>query len=104
MARMQKRLFDPDEYGPRTPKHARRRQLQAAPNPSDQLRFSRDGDGLVPGTTDGLPVRPVKPHSAEKARMVSRDLGTVGRAMNRKWFKVHYLELYCGPGYLFDAV
>ena len=34
--------------------------------------------------------------------MVSRDLGTVGRAMNRKWFEVHYLELYCGPGYLFD--
>jgi three-Cys-motif partner protein len=34
--------------------------------------------------------------------MVSRDLGTVGRAMNRKWFEVHYLELFSGPGYLWD--
>jgi three-Cys-motif partner protein len=102
MARMQKRLFNLDECGPRTPKHARRPLLQAAADPSEQLRLSRDGAGLVPGATDGLPVRLVKPHSAEKARMVSRDLGTVGRAMNRKWFEVHYLELYCGPGYLFD--
>jgi three-Cys-motif partner protein len=63
-----------------------------------------DGAGLVPGTTDGLPVRLVKPHSADKARTVSRDLGTVGRAMGNKWFDVHYLELFCGPGYLLDDV
>lgn len=34
--------------------------------------------------------------------MVSCDLGTVGRAMGSKWFDVHYLELFCGPGYLLD--
>ena len=22
--------------------------------------------------------------------------------MNRKWFEVHYRELFCGPGYLYD--
>lgn len=66
------------------------------------MRFSQAGARLLPGATDGLPVRLVKPHSAQKARMVSRDLGTVGRAMNRKWFKVAYLELFCGPGYLYD--
>jgi len=66
------------------------------------MRLTADGAGLVPGTTDGLPVRLVKPHSADKARMVSRDLGTVGRAMARKWFEVHYLELFSGPGYLLD--
>jgi three-Cys-motif partner protein len=66
------------------------------------VQLNRDGEGLVPGITDGLLVRTVKAHSARKARMVSRDLGTVGRAMNRKWFDVHYLELFCGPGYLYD--
>lgn len=66
------------------------------------MRLNRDGAELVPGTTDGLPVRLVKPHSAQKARMVSRDLGTVGRAMSGKWFDVQYLELFSGPGYLLD--
>jgi hypothetical protein len=105
MARNKQRLFDPSELGPRAaPKRERRRHLHAAADPSEQLRLNRDGAGLVPGTTDGLPVRLVKPHSAEKARMVSRDLGTVGRAMGNKWFQVHYLELFCGPGYLLDDV
>lgn len=76
--------------------------LHAAAGPNEQVRLDRDGSGLVPGITDGLPVRAVKPHSAQKARLVSRDLGTVGRAMNRKWFEVNYLELFCDPGYLYD--
>jgi three-Cys-motif partner protein len=59
---------------------------------------------LVPGTTDGLPVRLVKPHSAEKAKMVRADLGIVGKAMNRQWFDVHYMELFSGPGLLYDDV
>lgn len=103
MARRKPRLFELSELGPRVdPKHARPRHLHVADDPSEQLRFNRDGAGLVPGTTDGLPVRLVKSHSAEKARMVSRDLGTVGRAMGNKWFDVHYLELFSGPGYLLD--
>ncbi len=60
--------------------------------------------GLVPSLVDDLPVRLVKTHSADKARMVRRDLGTVGRAMSRQWFEVHYLELFSGPGMLLDDV
>ncbi len=102
MSRKRERLFPLSECGPRRPKESRRPQLEAVADPSEQVRLSRDGSRLLPGATDGLPVRLVKPHSAQKARMVSRDLGTVGRAMNRKWFQVAYLELYCGPGYLYD--
>jgi three-Cys-motif partner protein len=101
MPRRRERLFPLSECGPRKPKEARRPRLEAADDPSEQLRLSRDGARLLTGA-DGLPVRLVKPHSAKKARMVSRDLGTVGRAMNRKWFKVAYLELFCGPGRLYD--
>ena len=106
MPRSQKdRLFDPGTAGPRVPvQRARRRHLQAADDPSEQMRLNRDGAGLAPGKTDGLPVRVVQPHSARKARTVSRDLGTVGRAMNRKWFEVNYLELFSGPGLLLDEV
>jgi three-Cys-motif partner protein len=103
MAPKKTRLFDLTELGPRDdPQHARRRRLHAADDPSEQMRLNPDGAGLVPGRTDGLPVRLVKPHSAKKARTVSQDLGTVGRAMARQWFEVHYLELFCGPGYLLD--
>jgi three-Cys-motif partner protein len=105
MAPRKPRLFDPRELGPRQDtKRARRPHLHLADAPSEQMRLNPDGAGLVPGTTDGLPVRLVKPHSADKARTVSRDLGTVGRAMGNKWFPVHYLELFCGPGYLLDDV
>jgi three-Cys-motif partner protein len=105
MAPRKPRLFDPNELGARVDRHrGRRPHLQLADDPSEQMRLNRDGAGLAPGTTDGLPVRVVKPHSAEKAKTVSRDLGTVGRAMSRKWFPVHYLELFCGPGYLYDSV
>lgn len=58
-----------------------------------------DDDDLVVGT-DGLVVRPVAPHSAEKARMVRNDLGTVARAMHKKPWPIHYIELYAGPGWL----
>lgn len=102
VSRRNPRLFDLGELGPREPKRPRQRHLHALADQAEQLRLNRDGSGLVPGQNDGLPVRLVKPHSAMKARMVSRDLGTVGRAMNRKWFDVAYLELYCGPGYLYD--
>jgi len=55
---------------------------------------------------DGLLVRGVKPHSAEKARLVSRGLGTVTSAMSGKWFQrrhgLQYVELYSGPGRLLD--
>lgn len=51
---------------------------------------------------DGLLVRGVKPHSAEKSWMVSRGIDTVSSAMAGKWFEVHYLELYSGPGRLLD--
>ncbi len=34
--------------------------------------------------------------------MVRRDLGTVAKAMQHKWFKLHYLELFAGPGILVE--
>ena len=79
--------------------HAR---LALADPVSDQLRIARDGAGLVPGQEDGLPTRVAKSHSAEKATMVRRNLDTVGRALNRQWFDIHYLELFAGPGRLYD--
>jgi three-Cys-motif partner protein len=55
---------------------------------------------------DGLLVRGVKPHSAEKSRLVGRALGTVTAAMSGKWFQqrhgLQYVELYSGPGRLLD--
>jgi hypothetical protein len=66
-----------------------------------QVRLSSDGAGLTI-TSDGLPARIVKDHSAEKSWAVSRDLDTVGRAMVRQWFPVHYLELFSGPGVLLN--
>lgn len=66
-----------------------------------QVRLSSDGAGLAIAR-DGLPARIVKDHSAEKSWAVSRDLDTVGRAMVRQWFPVHYLELFSGPGVLLN--
>jgi three-Cys-motif partner protein len=55
---------------------------------------------------DGLLVRGVKPHSAEKSSMVSRAIDTVSSAMAGKWFAhkhgLEYVELYSGPGRLLN--
>jgi three-Cys-motif partner protein len=55
---------------------------------------------------DGLLVRGVKPHSAEKSKLVSRGIDTVSSAMSGKWFAtkfgVEYVEFYSGPGRLLD--
>ncbi|MCW2986828.1 MAG: hypothetical protein JWR63_4398 [Conexibacter sp.] len=96
-------LFDLDSVAPRAPR-------TPTPTPrklhsvvmSAQARLNRDGAMLLLSDVDGLLLRSVKPHSARKARMVRRDLGTVGRALNRQWFDVQYLELFSGPGRLRD--
>jgi three-Cys-motif partner protein len=95
------RLFDPGKPVPK--QVVRERHLQLADPPSEQVRLPGE-NGLVYGLTDGLPVRVVKPHSADKARMVRADLGTVGRAMRRQWFNITYFELFAGPGLLLDDV
>jgi hypothetical protein len=55
---------------------------------------------------DGLRVRGVKPHSADKSKLVSRGIDTVSSAMSGKWFAtkfgVEYVEFYSGPGRLLD--
>jgi three-Cys-motif partner protein len=95
------RLF---EVGKPEPKQVgRKRHLHALDDPSEQVHLPAR-DGLVPALVDGLPARLVKTHSANKARMVRRDLGTVSKAMSRQWFEVHYLELFAGPGLLLDDV
>lgn len=67
-----------------------------------ERRADLDAARMWVSRDDGLLVRGVKPHSAEKSWMVSRGIGTVSSAMAGKWFKVHYLELYAGPGRLLD--
>jgi three-Cys-motif partner protein len=55
---------------------------------------------------DGVLVRGVKPHSAQKSKMVSRGVNTVSSAMSGQWFTaeygLQYFELYSGPGRLLD--
>lgn len=95
------RLF---QVGKPEPKQVgRKRHLQALDDPSEQVHLPAH-DGLVPALVDALPARLVKTHSANKARMVRCDLGTVSKAMARQWFEVHYLELFSGPGLLLDDV
>jgi len=71
-----------------------------------QRRPDLDAARLWRSREDGLLLRGVKPHSAEKSRLVSRGLGTVTSAMSGKWFSAKYglgyLELYSGPGRLLD--
>ena len=55
---------------------------------------------------DGLLIRGVKPHSAQKSTLVSRGIDTVSSAMSGQWFArdfgVEYVEFYSGPGRLLD--
>jgi three-Cys-motif partner protein len=69
--------------------------------PDNQLGL-RDEVEQVLEAPDGLPARRIRPHSSSKAWMVGRDLAIVAKAMNRKWFNLHYLELQAGPGLLLD--
>ncbi len=48
----------------------------------------------------GLLVRPVKPHSLNKAHFVSRYANTVGNAMKNKFPIRWWVELFAGPGRL----
>lgn len=103
MAPKKPRLFDPDVLEPRLPKRRNpRRRLHAVDDPSEQVLLGRDGRGLVPGMADGLPGRAVKTHSARKARCVRNDLAVVATALKNQWFPIHYIELFSGPGILFN--
>jgi three-Cys-motif partner protein len=65
-----------------------------------------DAARLWRSRADGLLVRGVKPHSAEKSLLVSRGIDTVSSAMAGKWFTrkhgLEYVELYSGPGRLLN--
>lgn len=65
-----------------------------------------DAANLWTSRDDGLLVRGVKPHSAQKSLLVSRGIDTVTTAMSRQWFAsehgLEYVELYSGPGRLLD--
>ncbi len=107
MKRNDPSLFDLDKVAPKKPKSkpplGRHLRSVAEPAP-EQSKMNRDGATLLVSNDDGLLLRNVKPHSARKARLVRRDLDTVGKAMNRQWFDVQYLELFSGPGRLRDDV
>jgi three-Cys-motif partner protein len=101
-------LFPPDDPQltlqpqPRAPEKKRHLKVVRPPERDPRVRLLTD-DGAGQGEAeDGLPARVVAPHSAKKAWMVGRYLDTVGRAMARKWFKINYVELFCGPGILLD--
>lgn len=73
-----------------------------------ELERDRDLDAarMWKSRADGLLLRGVKPHSAEKSSLVSRGIETVSTAMSGKWFTqshgLEYLELYSGPGRLLN--
>ena len=74
--------------------------------PLARRREDLDSATMWRSREDGLLVRGVKPHSAQKSLMVSRGIDTVSTAMAGKWFAtrygVEYVELYSGPGRLLD--
>lgn len=95
------RLFDLDEVGPKVSKPAKRRRHLHVVEISPQSRLNLDGAPLY-FADDSLLLRGVQPHSADKAIQVSRGLDTVSLAMSRQWFDVQYVETHCGPGLLLD--
>jgi three-Cys-motif partner protein len=98
------RLFSPDDLLTRDELTADARGALAP----CEVERDRDLDAARMWTSkdDGLLVRGVKPHSAEKSTLVSRGIDTVSSAMSGQWFAVkhgvQYLELYSGPGRLLD--
>lgn len=100
-------LFPPDDpqltlqRQPRAPEKKRHLNVVRPPERDPRVRLLTDGAGQAEAQ-DGLPARIVAPHSLKKSWMVKQYLGTVGRAMARKWFEVNYVELFCGPGTLLD--
>ena len=97
-------LFDPDRDLLSEEQIAadREQALTAGGQPTRDLDSAR----MWRSRDDGLLVRGVKHHSAEKSAMVSRAIGTVSSAMSNQWFThehgLQYLELYAGPGRLLD--
>jgi three-Cys-motif partner protein len=98
------RLFSPDDLLSRDELTAEARGALAP----GEVERDRDLDAarMWISKDDGLLVRGVKPHSAEKSTLVSRGIDTVSSAMSGKWFAVkhgvQYVELYSGPGRLLD--
>jgi three-Cys-motif partner protein len=98
------RLFSPDDLLSQDELTADQRRALA---PAEAER-DRDLDAahMWVSKDDGLLVRGVKPHSAQKSTLVSRGIDTVSSAMSGQWFAskygIEYVELYSGPGRLLD--
>ena len=101
----EKRLFSPDDL--LSPEDLTA-EAKGALSPGEVER-NRDLDAarMWISKDDGLLVRGVKPHSAEKSRFVSRGIDTVSSAMSGKWFAtkfgLEYVEFFSGPGRLLDV-
>jgi three-Cys-motif partner protein len=97
------RLFRPDDLLSQDELAA---DAEGARSPAVERDRDLDAAHMWISTDDGLLVRGVKPHSAQKSALVSRGIDTVSSAMSGKWFAVkhgvQYVELYSGPGRLLD--
>jgi len=98
------RLFSPDDVLSQDELTA---DARGALSPDEVERESDlDGARMWISKDDGLLVRGVKPHSAQKSTLVSRGIDTVSSAMSGQWFAVkhgiEYVELYSGPGRLLN--
>jgi three-Cys-motif partner protein len=103
MAKQDFRLFTPDDL---VDTDAMAAAAQGARAPDGRPQRELDSADMFISAEDGLLVRGVLPHSAEKSQMVVRNLATVTKAMGGKWFaKKHgleYVELFSGPGRLLN--
>src|SRR3954464_8631682 len=99
-----KSLFDPEEL--LSDEQLAAESAEALHPDGGQRHPDLDAARLWRSADDGMLVRGVKPHSANKSKLVSRSLDTVTTAMADKWFAtkhgLEYLELYSGPGRLLD--
>ena len=77
-------LFDPQSLLPDEELAAEAAEALVAPAEGER-RTDLDAARLWRSRDDGLLVRGVKPHSAEKSMLVSRSVDTVSSAMAGKW-------------------
>lgn len=97
-------LFDPGpRQTPALPKSSqRRRAVSAPPGVTDQLVVPPPGQDSLIADPDGLLSRVITMHSADKDHFAHYYADIVGTGMRHKW-KLAWVELFAGPGSLFNV-